>query len=95
VISGIRYRLCILTVKKIKTFPKEIMTPAYLHIASLCIIKEYVILYFGGPFLCLISTIREHLWWGSQKEGDHWEDQDVGGWTGSIWLRIGTSGGLL
>jgi hypothetical protein len=45
-----------------------------------------------------------------QKERDHWEDQDVGGWTilkwilerwggmvgiGSIWLRIGTSGGLL
>jgi hypothetical protein len=20
-------------------------------------------------------------WWGSQKEGDHYEDQDVGGWT--------------
>jgi hypothetical protein len=49
-------------------------------------------------------------WWESQKEGDHWEDQDVGGWTilkwflerqdgivwiGLIWLRIGTSGGLL
>jgi hypothetical protein len=49
-------------------------------------------------------------WWESRKEGDHWEDQDVGGWTilkwiferqngivwlGLIWLRIGTSGGLL
>jgi hypothetical protein len=49
-------------------------------------------------------------WWGSQTEKGHWEDQDVGGWTilkyilerydgmvwtGSIWLRIGTSGGLL
>jgi hypothetical protein len=46
----------------------------------------------------------------SQKERDHWEDQDVGGWTvlkwilerddtmvwiGFIWLRIVTSGGLL
>jgi hypothetical protein len=49
-------------------------------------------------------------WWESQEERDHWEDQDVCGWiilkgrveryegmvwTGSIWLRIGTSGGLL
>jgi hypothetical protein len=48
-------------------------------------------------------------WWESQKEKDHWEDQDVGVWTilklilemdgmewiGLIWLRIGTSGGLL
>jgi hypothetical protein len=49
-------------------------------------------------------------WRESQKERDHWEDQDVGGWTilkwilerydgmvgtGWNWLRIGTSGGLL
>jgi hypothetical protein len=48
--------------------------------------------------------------WESQKGSDHKEDLDVGGriilkwilerqngvvWTGSIWLRIGTSGGLL
>jgi hypothetical protein len=49
-------------------------------------------------------------WWESQNERDHWEDQDVGGWTilkwtlerydGVVWtgimrLRIGASGGLL
>jgi hypothetical protein len=49
------------------------------------------------------------FWWESQKETDHQEDQDVGGciilkwflerqdgvWTGLIWLRIGTSEGLV
>jgi hypothetical protein len=49
-------------------------------------------------------------WWESQNKIYNWEDQDVGGWTilkwiierqdgmvrtGLIWLRIGTSGGLL
>jgi hypothetical protein len=49
-------------------------------------------------------------WWESQRERDHQEDQDVGGWiilgwilerwdgvmwTGLIWLRIGTGGELL
>jgi hypothetical protein len=43
--------------------------------------------------------------WESQKVRYHWEDQDVGGrtilkwilesWVGLMWLRIGTSGGLL
>jgi hypothetical protein len=50
------------------------------------------------------------LLWESQRERDHWEDQDVGGWIilgwiferwdgvmwiGLVWLRIGTGGGLL
>jgi hypothetical protein len=50
------------------------------------------------------------FWWESQKERDHYEDLDLGGriklrwilersdgvlWTALIWLRIGTSGGLL
>jgi hypothetical protein len=54
--------------------------------------------------------MHKGYWWESQKERDHYEDQDVGGWTilkwiferkdgmvwtGSNWLRIGTSGGLL
>jgi hypothetical protein len=25
-------------------------------------------------------------WWESQKERDHWEDQDVGGWTILKWV---------
>jgi hypothetical protein len=33
-------------------------------------------------------------WWESQKERDHWEDQDVGGWTISKWIlrEIGWDG---
>jgi hypothetical protein len=27
-------------------------------------------------------------WWESQKERDHWEDQDVGGWTIIKWILI-------
>jgi hypothetical protein len=50
------------------------------------------------------------FWWGNLRERDHLEDQsvderiilrwifrkwDVRAWTGSVWLRIGTGGGLL
>jgi hypothetical protein len=34
------------------------------------------------------------VWWEIQKERDHWEDQDVGGWTILKWiLEIGSDGG--
>jgi hypothetical protein len=54
--------------------------------------------------------MRPGYWWESQREGDHYEDQDVGGciisgwtlekWDGVMWtrlvrLRIGTRGELL
>jgi hypothetical protein len=50
------------------------------------------------------------FWWGNLRERDHLEDPsingriilrwiirkwDVGAWTESIWLRIGTGGGNL
>jgi hypothetical protein len=56
------------------------------------------------------TGMNRGYWWEVQKEIVHWVDQDVGGWTilkwileredgmvwfESIWLRIGTSGGLL
>jgi hypothetical protein len=28
-------------------------------------------------------------WWAYQKERDHWEDQDVGGWTILKWILEG------
>ena len=55
--------------------------------------------------------MRTGFWWGKLKGKDHLEDPDgdgkimlkihlkgiglVGEWTGFIWLRIETSGGLL
>jgi len=34
-------------------------------------------------------------WWGNRREGDHWGDLGVDGWTGLGWPRIETVGGRL
>jgi hypothetical protein len=65
----------------------------------------------GGP--CSTNGEKRkayRLLWESQKERNHYEDQDVGGWiilgwilerwdgvmwTGLVWLRIGAGGELL
>jgi hypothetical protein len=54
--------------------------------------------------------VHTGVWWGDLRVGDHLEDTgvvgkiilewifmkwDEGAWTGLIWLRIGTGGGLL
>jgi len=54
--------------------------------------------------------VHRGFWWGNLRERDHLEDPgidrriifkgffrkwDVGVWTGSSWLRIGTDGGHL
>jgi hypothetical protein len=54
--------------------------------------------------------VQTEFWWGELREGNHLEDPGVdgriifnwifkkwdgGAWTGLIWLRIGTGGGLL
>jgi hypothetical protein len=40
-----------------------------------------------------IKEMFSGYWWESQKKRDHWEDQDVSGWTILKWiLEIGWDG---
>jgi hypothetical protein len=34
----------------------------------------------------VFEAVIGKYWWESQKERDHWEDQDVGGWTIIKWI---------
>jgi hypothetical protein len=64
----------------------------------------------GGPCSSNWEKRNAYRLLVGRREGDHWEDQDVGGWivlgwilwrwdgvmwTGLVWLRIGTGGELL
>ena len=57
--------------------------------------------------VCSMYGVEERFWWGNMREKDHLENPsvdgkiiliwlfwkwDVGAWTGSSWLRIGTDG---
>jgi hypothetical protein len=52
-----------------------------------------------------MREVHTAFWWGNLRKGDHLIDPEVDGrivlnwtlqtWIGSIWLRIGTGGGLL
>jgi len=63
----------------------------------------------GGACSTYVREVYTGFWWGNLKESDHLEDPGldwriilrwsfrncyVGAWTGSMWLRIGTGGGL-
>jgi hypothetical protein len=72
------------------------------EVIEFCRFTQSFQLYYALGFTQLLTE--------SQRERDHWEDQDVGGWiilgwvlerwdgvmwTGLAWLRIGTGGELL
>jgi hypothetical protein len=74
------------------------------------VIKSRRIRWAGHVAHILREEVHTRFWWGDLREGDLLEDPvidgriilklifkkwDVGAWTGLIWFRIGTGGGLL
>jgi hypothetical protein len=64
----------------------------------------------GGACSTYRGEVYSRFWWGNLRERDHLEDPGINGiiilrwifgkwnveaWTGSVWLRIGTSVGHL
>jgi len=64
----------------------------------------------GWAYSTYVGLMYTEFWFGNMKESDHLQDPgvdgrlilrrifrkwDVGAWTGSMWLRIGTGGGHL
>jgi hypothetical protein len=50
---------------------------------------------WAGYIACMVRRgMRIEFWWESQKERDHYEDQDVGGWVILKWIldRMGWYG---
>jgi hypothetical protein len=52
-----------------------------IQISALLIYKTKGCIYYSNG-----RGMHIGYWWECQKERDHWEDQDVGGWTILKWI---------
>jgi hypothetical protein len=50
------------------------------------IIKSRTMSWAGHVAQCGIRGRHARIWWESQEERDHWEDQGVGGWKILKWM---------